>query len=107
MRTPEVRALTDGQFITWYSSSRVDKIVSVLVSIVVLVLLVSPLVSIYRLMHPYNDKSVIKSLCVLTAFALLFAAIMSAITMGTRYEIFAASAAYCALLLVFVSGSSK
>jgi hypothetical protein len=58
-------------------------------------------------MHPYNDKSIIKSLCVLTAFALLFATIMSTITMGTRYEIFAASAAYCVLLLVFISGSSK
>jgi hypothetical protein len=102
-----LRRFTEDQYINFYSSSSIDKIVSALVSVVILVLLVLPLVSIYRLTHPYNSKSVIKSLAVLTAFALVFAAIMSTITMGTRYEIFAASAAYCALLLVFISGSSK
>lgn len=70
-------------------------------------LLVVPIVAIYRLTHPYNSTSVVKSLFVLTAFALVFAATMSTITMGTRYEIFAASAAYCALLLVLISGSNN
>jgi hypothetical protein len=101
-----MRALTDIRYVNFYSSSRISKVVSTLVSIIVFFLLIIPIVAIYRLTHPYTDTSMVRSLGVLAAFALVFSATMSLITKATRHEIFAASAAYCAILLVFISGSS-
>ncbi|KAH3983951.1 hypothetical protein HBI55_117970 [Parastagonospora nodorum] len=107
LRTPALRRFAEGGFVYFYSSSRIDEIARAIVSVVVLALLVVPIVAIYRLIHPYNRTSVLESLLVLTAFALVFAATISTDTMGTRCEIFTSSDAYCALLLVLISVSSK
>jgi hypothetical protein len=39
---------------------------------------------------------------VLIVFTLLFSAAMSLLTKAARHELFAASAAYCAILVVFI-----
>jgi hypothetical protein len=39
----------------------------------------------------------------LVVFTLLFSAAMSILTKAARHELFAASAAYCAVLVVFIS----
>ncbi|KAF2845582.1 hypothetical protein T440DRAFT_260779 [Plenodomus tracheiphilus IPT5] len=106
LQTPELRRLLGNDSeVGFYSSSRIDKVVSVLVSFIIFILLVLPLVAIYRLTHPYTDSSMVRSLCVLGSFALIFSATISIITKATRQEVFAASAGYCAILLVFISGS--
>lgn len=40
---------------------------------------------------------------VLVVFTLLFSAAMSCLTKAKRHELFAAAAAYCAVLVVFIS----
>lgn len=88
-----------------YSSSRIDKIVSILVSFIVFCLLILPLIAIYRLNHPRTPSSTVKSIGVLAAFAVIFSGTLSVVTRTSRHELFVASAGYCAILLVFISGS--
>jgi hypothetical protein len=44
---------------------------------------------------------------VLIIFTLLFSAAMSLLTKAKRHELFAASAAYCAVLVVFITNFSS
>lgn len=88
-----------------YSLSRLDKIVSILVSFIVFCLLILPLITIYRLNYPRTSSSTVKSIGVLAAFAVIFSSTLSVVTRTSRHELFVASAGYCAILLVFISGS--
>jgi hypothetical protein len=40
-------------------------------------------------------------------FSLIFAATMSMLTMAKRHEVFAATAIYCAVLIVFIGSQTK
>jgi len=63
----------------------------------------------YRLTSLGNTQSMFSAIGVLIIFTLLFSAAMSLLTKAKRHELFAASAAYCAVLVVFITnfGSSK
>ena len=50
-----------------------------------------------------NSQSTFNAVGVLVTFTLLFSAAMSLLTKAQRHELFAASAAYCAVLVVFIS----
>jgi hypothetical protein len=71
---------------------------------VIFVLLVLPVVIMYKLTDINESQhSTFMAIAVLIIFTLLFSAAMSTLTVARRHEIFAASAGYCAILVVFIS----
>jgi hypothetical protein len=48
------------------------------------------------------SRDTVNAVGVLIVFTLLFSAAMSLLTKAARHELFAASAAYCAILVVFI-----
>ncbi|KAH7401363.1 hypothetical protein BKA66DRAFT_102576 [Pyrenochaeta sp. MPI-SDFR-AT-0127] len=131
-RTPELRDKTTNSYISFYSSSRIDKLVNILITFVIFILLIIPVVTMYYLtstaIHAdtsepssnsststskpngtgsigtvgINNRDTINAVGVLIVFTLLFSAAMSMLTKAARHELFAASAAYCAILVVFI-----
>ncbi|KAF2752007.1 hypothetical protein M011DRAFT_463492 [Sporormia fimetaria CBS 119925] len=117
-RTPELRAKTTNQFISLYSSSRIDLLVNIMITFVIFVLLVIPVVAMYLLTSEMQEgqqegngngksgsvssRDTFNAVGVLIVFTLLFSAAMSLVTKAARHELFAASAAYCAILVVFI-----
>lgn len=101
--TPELRAKTSDEFIYYYSSSRIEKLVGLIITLVIFILLVLPVVAMYKLTCVGNRNSTFDAVGVLVVFTLLFSAAMSLLTKAKRHELFAASAAYCAVLVVFIS----
>ncbi|KAJ4405076.1 hypothetical protein N0V91_005438 [Didymella pomorum] len=83
-RTPELAAKTENTDVSLYSATRIDKMVNIFITFVIFILLVIPIIG------------------VLIVFTLLFSAAMSVLTKAARHEMFAASAAYCAILVVFI-----
>lgn len=61
----------------------------------------------YKLTSTGNHNSTINAVGLLVVFTLLFSAAMSLLTKAKRHELFAASAAYCAVLVVFISNFSN
>lgn len=121
-RTPELRAKTTNSYIAFYSSSRIDKLINILITFVIFILLVVPVVTMYQLTSTIshteaaspgnataiapntdsNTRDTFNAVGVLIVFTLLFSAAMSLLTKAARHELFAASAAYCAILVVFI-----
>ena len=125
-RTPELRAKTTNNYISFYSSTRIDKLINILITLVIFILLLVPVVTMYQLTYtadspPLNNGTVnasgtanasgtsggntqntFNAVGVLIVFTLLFSAAMSLLTKAARHELFAASAAYCAILVVFI-----
>ncbi|KAH9879766.1 hypothetical protein J1614_001789 [Plenodomus biglobosus] len=129
-RTPELQAKTVDPTISYYSSSRIDKLVNILITFVIFCLLVIPVITMYQLTSTVthtddtssasgsansttvkvastaavgiNNRDTFNAVGVLMVFTLLFSAAMSLLTRAARHELFAASAAYCAILVVFI-----
>jgi hypothetical protein len=57
----------------------------------------------YKLTSIGDRTSTFDAIGILVVFTLLFSAAMSVLTKAARHELFAASAAYCAVLVVFIS----
>lgn len=109
-RTPALRAKTTNSFISLYSSSRIDQLINILITFVIFILLVIPVTTMYHLTSTSDSsgsagadsKDTLNAVGVLIVFTLLFSAAMSILTKAARHELFAASAAYCAILVVFI-----
>lgn len=106
--TPELRAKTNNRHLNYWSPSRVETLIGVIITVVVFILLVCPVVIMYTLTsQSHNDpQSTFRAIGVLVVFTLLFSAAMSMLTKARRHELFAAAAAYCAVLVVFISNFS-
>ncbi|KAF2626412.1 hypothetical protein BU25DRAFT_343768, partial [Macroventuria anomochaeta] len=105
--TPELREKTKDASIEYYSPSRVEKLVGLIITLIIFVLLVLPVVAMYKLTSVGNRNSTLDAVGLLVVFTLLFSAAMSLLTKAKRHELFAASAAYCAVLVVFISNFSN
>lgn len=57
----------------------------------------------YKLTSIGDRTSTFDAIGILVVFTLLFSAAMSVLTKAARHELFAASAAYCAVLVVFIT----
>jgi uncharacterized membrane protein YhaH (DUF805 family) len=102
-----LRDKTKDQDVYYYSSHRVELFVSVIITSVIFVLLVLPVVAMYRLTDfGKGTHGTFDAIGVLIVFTLLFSAAMSCLTKAKRHELFAAAAAYCAVLVVFISNFS-
>jgi ABC-type transport system involved in cytochrome bd biosynthesis fused ATPase/permease subunit len=86
-----------------YSQRRVETLVGTIITFVVFILLITPVVAMYRLTAIGKRDSSIHAVGVLIVFTLLFSAAVSPLTKVQRFDLFAASAAYCAFLVVFMS----
>jgi hypothetical protein len=98
---------TRDKEVHYYTRSRVDTFVGLIITTIIFVLLVLPVVAMYKLTAMgASPQSTFNAIGVLVVFTLLFSAAMSLLTKARRHELFAASAAYCAVLVVFISNFS-
>lgn len=101
--TPELKAKSDDDILNYYCPARIEKLVGIIITLIIFVLLIMPVVAMYKLTSIGNRNSTIDAVGLLVVFTLLFSAAMSLLTKAKRHELFAASAAYCAVLVVFIS----
>ncbi|EKG14743.1 hypothetical protein MPH_08018 [Macrophomina phaseolina MS6] len=93
----------DKKHLHYYDSKRVESFVALIITVIIFILLVLPVVVMYQLTSIGTRSSTFTAIGVLVVFTLLFSAAMSSLTKAKRHELFAASAAYCAVLVVFIS----
>jgi hypothetical protein len=91
-------ASPDGQS-TYISESSIARCVAIVSSILSAILLFGSVVSLYFVQNPYA------LLGMLGGWTVLFAACVGLLTNAKRDQVFGATAAYCAVLVVFVSGT--
>lgn len=87
----------------YLSPSRIELFVGVIITNIIFILLAIPVFGMYRLASFEETKDIFAAIGVMIVFTLLFAAAMSLLTKARRHELFAASAAYCAILVVFIT----
>jgi len=105
--TRELREKTDDRNMYYYSASRVEAFVGLIITSIIFVLLVLPVIVMYKLTSfGQGEHGTFKAIGVLVVFTLLFSAAMSMLTSARRHELFASAAAYCAVLVVFISNFS-
>ncbi len=80
-----------------------EKLVGAIITAIIFALLVLPVVALYRLTCFGHRRSIFSAVGVLVVFTLLFSTAMAILTKARRHELFAASAAYCAVLVVFIT----
>jgi hypothetical protein len=102
--TPDLRRKAKSSDVRYFSRARVDRFVGLIITSVIFLLLVVPVVGMYKLTSVGNSPhATFTAIAVLIVFTLLFSGAMGLLTVARRHEIFAASAAYCAVLVVFIS----
>lgn len=78
-----------------------------IIALIIFVIMVIPVFGMYWLSESDgNRRSPFEAFGILIISTLLFGATMSALTKAKRAELFAASAAYCAVLVVFITNFS-
>jgi hypothetical protein len=104
--TDDLRRKTDDKNVYYFSPSRVSNLVNLFITSAIFLLLAAPVLGMYRLSIMHSGRSMFAAIGVLMVFTLLFAAAMSLLTKAKRHELFAASAAYCAVLVVFIGSAN-
>lgn len=104
--TSELREKSSDKLMNYYAPERVDQLVNAIITAVIFILLILPVVAMYELSNVSQRASPFEAIGILIVFTLLFGMAMSGLTKATRQELFAASAAYCAVLVVFISNFS-
>ena len=99
---PALREKTTDEYIHYYPPVRVDLLVNLIITAIISILLVIPIIAFYEISDPNKASSPFLAVGILIIFTLLFVGAMSSLTRATRQELFAASAAYCAILVVFI-----
>ena len=82
-----------------YSKERFDRVVAAFFTMIVVSLIMGPVFILYLLRH----RSGYVQNAVTLGFTTFFALVCATCTTARRHEIFAATAAYCAVLVVFTS----
>lgn len=104
--TPELRQKTSKDWVRYYSTARVEGLVNGLIATLVMALLIIPVVVMWKLSDGNEAANPFEAIGILIVFTVLFGLAMCSLTRATRQELFAASAAYCAVLVVFVTNFS-
>jgi hypothetical protein len=88
---------SDDPNIRYFTKSRVDCLVSILILVVILALLVVPVYALYHVSAAFNDLNAHTSnaqcMGILLAATLLFSAVVSLFTKAKRHEVLGAAAA--------------
>ncbi|KAF2268848.1 hypothetical protein CC78DRAFT_510082 [Lojkania enalia] len=92
----------------YYTPSRISKLTNGILTFMILALLVVPIYILYHMVHDIGTrKAYMTCIGTLLIFTLAFSSILSIFTKARRHEIFAAAAAYCAVLVVFLGNVGK
>ena len=86
------------ELFTYYLEKRVERMVAIINVIVAAILLIGAIMCLYCVTLPTAR------LCIMAVFTISFAVSIALFTNAKRAEVFAATAAYAAVLVVFVSG---
>ncbi|CAL8581470.1 hypothetical protein XPA_007160 [Xanthoria parietina] len=97
LSSSEERKKTDDEYVQLYSKYRVDVLARLILTVVAVVLLMVPTAVLFLV--PEHD---ILKIMLIMIFTMLFSAALSVFTKAKRHEMFAATAAYCAVLVVFL-----
>lgn len=100
--TKELREKTSDPTMLYYAPARVSRLVSAVIIATIFVLLVLPVVALFELSNLGDKASPFEAIGILIVCTLLFGIAMSVLMRATRQELFAASAAYMAVLVVFI-----
>ncbi|KAK5120562.1 hypothetical protein LTR85_006218 [Meristemomyces frigidus] len=100
--TPELRAKCKDGDVDYYAPSRINALVNIIITIVIFILLIMPVVIMYEVTNLGQRQSALDAIGVLIVFTLIFGMAISSLTTAKRQELFGASAAYCAVLVVFI-----
>lgn len=100
--TQELRDKNPNGDVKYFSPSRVDVLVNIIITAVVFVLLILPVVVMYEVTNIGRGQTPLDAIGVLIVFTLIFGMAVSSLTTARRHELFAASAAYAAVLVVFI-----
>ena len=90
------------------SRARIDGVVIVIITCMILALLVVPVYVLYHLITA-NGNNATDIVCIgaLLGFTLAFSAVLTLFTRAKRHEILAAAAGYCAVLVVFLGNVNE
>ncbi|KAJ4318992.1 hypothetical protein N0V94_004129 [Neodidymelliopsis sp. IMI 364377] len=105
-RTPELTKKTMIQNIHYYSLSRIRFAVNLIIAFIIILLIAAPIFAMYKLSTFKTERATYAAVGVLMLSTVIFAATMSLLTKAGRHELFAASAAYCAVLVVFIGSTT-
>jgi uncharacterized membrane protein YhaH (DUF805 family) len=87
----------------FYTPSRIAKATNCILTIIILILMILPIYILYHMVHDIGTRhAYMTCLGILLVFTLAFSSVLSLFTKARRHEIFAAAAAYCAVLVVFL-----
>ncbi|KAF7508635.1 hypothetical protein GJ744_009027 [Endocarpon pusillum] len=93
----EQRKKSDDKYVHLYSKRRIDFLVRVILALVTVILLLVPTALLFLV--PGSNRLKIMTILL---FTLLFSTALMVFTKAKRHEMVAASAAYCAVLVVFL-----
>ena len=92
--------------LNYYAGERIDRLVGIIITAVIFALLALPVAAMFLMSSTGQRSSPFQAIAILIVFTLVFGVAMSSLTKATRQELFAASAAYCAVLVTFISNFS-
>jgi hypothetical protein len=102
----ESKGKSNSEYMVYYTRSRIDRLAISIITFMILIHLVIPVYILFQLGNKNNSISTGRtnalSIGVLLLFTLAFSTVLSLFTRAKRHEILGASAAYCAVLVVFV-----
>jgi uncharacterized membrane protein YhaH (DUF805 family) len=88
----------------YYTPSRIAKLTNGILTIIILLLLIVPIYVLYHMVHDIGSAEAYTTCFgILLVFTLAFSSVLSLFTKARRHETLAAVAAYCAVLVVFLS----
>jgi len=93
---------SDDNFVVYYDKPRLDFFIRLAMTIFAALLLMTPVFVLYAIQQSTGFAKDI----VILIFTLAFAIFLAVFTRAKRHELFAATAGYCAVLVVFLSNSS-
>lgn len=105
--TKDVCRKSYDKHVFYFSPARVEKLVGLIITTVIFILLIILVVAMYKLTRFGDANSILTAIGVTVIFILLFAAVMSLLTKVKIHELFAVSAAYCAVFVVFITNFSN
>ncbi|KAF2460690.1 hypothetical protein BDY21DRAFT_336129 [Lineolata rhizophorae] len=94
---PEKRTSTEDELVRLYSKARIDTFARLVITILAVALLMVPVVVLFSTTETGGLK-----IAIILLFTLFFSISLSLFTKAKRHEVFAATAAYCAVLVVFL-----
>lgn len=107
--TLQQRGKTANKFIYYFSTTKVEVLVSYITGVIMFFLLVFPIILLYRLRQtprPADGNPMLDALGVFVFFTLLFITTLMCLMNINRHELFAALAVYCAVLATFVGSTN-